>query len=210
MKQTKSEITMIYTRSKVLNVTFILFFAFSSILVSAQGGTLGPTFFSEDKVNDILSHRDAVAVRFYNVVENENTTALTTMAIGVRQDGSEINGGLFARKYKVNEGVVGVQTTINGVSRNTATALCAGVTAQGLLSFSADFPKETIQSMMNVKDANGVQILQVSSGANPTFEASSAEAANGSWTAPKNAEKSTSTEPCPTFCDSDNSHYVNR
>lgn len=201
---------MIYTRSKISTLFSLFLFTFSTVFMSAQQGGVSPTFFSETLINDILSHRDAAGVRFYNVVASESTTELTSMAIGIRQDGSEINDGLFARKYEVNEGVSGNEGLTKGVSRNTAIDLCAGVTAQNLVSFSADFSKEILQNMINVKDANGIQLVQATSAENATFEVSSAELSNGSWTSPKAAESSTCTDPCPSYCDADDSKYVNR
>ncbi len=187
----------------------MIFFTISTLSASAQGGEFPATYYSADKISSILSAKECVGVRFYNVVMPENNAVLTTLAIGIKADSSEIYNILNAdRKYQVNLGIVAGRDAYDPTSKNNARELCV-VVARTMTSFSASFTKIELQTAITYTGATGLQVSLSSAGTNNTFSITSATLSGGKVTLPTNGARYTCAEPCPSQCGNP-SHYINQ
>lgn len=180
----------------------------------AMPGADGPGFtsaiFSKSVLNDLLSDRDCAGIRFYNVMINGQGTL---MAIGMRADSSDINGGLFASPYKANLPTTEDPMRITGLGRGAAKDACEGMAGAGYTSFSAFASGRDVQELLALEGCEGLQAVPAS-GSGTTAIMITAVRMDGSNTVPLGSggmyERSTA-EPCPNSCgpESQYARYIN-
>lgn len=182
-------------------ITVILLFAFFSATPAGMPGTAPTTqeaFFPQETLTNILEQNGCVAIRIYNAKYPEES-AESPMAIGIKEDGSEIYNGLASKsKYQYFEGLDENKAVIDPLNRNRALDACSNLAEN--LRFNASFSAAEINSMLDVEGTTGLRIVETTSGDNKTFAASSARIVGGKIEQMANAVSVTSTEPCPTLC----------
>ena len=187
------------TRTYALLCIIIVF----SASVSAQD--LTATFFGSSAMTKIMDHKDCTGVRFYNVVK-PGTSELTTMAIGIRADNTEISN--ISNRYHMFLSVSGSRVTYDKLSKNKARDLCQEVKGMNIVSFSASFSKSELVGMLSSGSSNGIIIQQKTTESLATFEAGAGILAAGRFDPAPNSIPKISSEPCPSYC-GNSSNYVN-
>lgn len=193
-------------KQALILIVFGLFFA----SIHAQENSAVKAYFDAGILNEIVSEKNCVGLRFYNAIDEKNPSEITVMVIGIRDDGSEISGGLFSGpKYKLAEGISDGRAVYEGISKSKAKANCEAIKAKGMLSFSASFSAKDISDMLGLNGASGILIVELSDKSNENFSAQASNLKNGTPSTLGGTEALISTEPCPTIC-GDSGNYLNR
>jgi hypothetical protein len=166
--------------------------------------------FDAATLNDIMSDRDCASVRFYNSMPDGSTTG-TVMVIGVKADGSEITGGLFAQAYKASMGLADDRAIIDGQTKGGAGKACVNITAGGSASYSAAFAKADVQTLLGQAGCNGIRVTPDEANGSTTMriEAVTIARSAASVIGAGAGFELVCGDPCPAFCGSPLSHYVN-
>ena len=206
--------------SPQLLLPFALGLSFWSVSHSTAHATLlaGPApsagfteaVFDAATLNEIMADRDCASVRFYNSMPDGSSTG-TVMAIGVRSDGSEITGGLFAHAYKVSVGVADDHAIIDGQTKSGAGKACVNITSGGGASYSASFTKADVVALLGQSGCNGVRVTPGEMNGSTTMKLESVTIARSAATVlgAGSGFELICGDPCPAFCGSPLSHYVN-
>lgn len=130
----------------------------ATALVTPETAGFEDAYFSRSGLQGMLSHPEATGIRFYNVKINSTDTQGTVMAIAVRADDSEIDGGATSRRYVRSDGYSGSGIRSTDLSCADAEAHCANMTASGLTSFSSTFTRAEIQALTAAHMANTLRV----------------------------------------------------
>jgi len=174
----------------------------ASSTLSAQDASLA--FFDVETITKIMGHRDCTGIRFYKVLK-PGTSDVSTMAIGVRADNSEISN--FSNRYYLFSGKGAEGLEINKLSKSKAVEACLKLKERGDRSFAATFTKEDLTSMLTASEAKGIVVKEKKLETDIVFEAQAAVLIEGSPAPLQRSEAMRSGEPCPTFC-GDTRNYI--
>ena len=130
----------------------------------SEGVGFTEAIFSSASMQSIMSDRDCVGVRFYNAKLSATAPQGTLMAVGIRADGSDINGGILAHPYVACAPSAQNPAAVSTLSRNGASGACADLAAGGDTSFSASVPKADLSSLLAMAGCNGVRVLPIEGG----------------------------------------------
>ncbi len=159
------------------------------------GGGAGFTeaVFDAALLQSLLDEKECAGIRFYNIML-EPTSPGTVMAIGIRGDKSEINGGLFASPYKVS--------TSSALSRNNAAEACGNMRTAGNTSYSASFTKEEILALLKVVGCTALRITPTDEKGTPSMRiaAVSLEEGRANELGSGDGFERSCGDPCPTIC----------
>lgn len=180
----------------------LLFLLAASSTLSAQDASLA--FFDVETITKILDHRDCTGVRFYKVLK-PGTSDVSTMAIGVREDNSEISN--FSNRYHLFSGKGAEGIEIDKLSKSKAKEACLKLRERGENSFAATFTKEDLTSMLTTSEARGIVVKEKKMETDTVFEAQAAVLIEGSPAPLQSSAAMRSGEPCPTFC-GDTRNYI--
>ena len=179
---------------------------------SAPSASAGFTeaVFDAATLNNIMSDRDCASIRFYNSMPDGSNSG-TVMVIGVKADGSEITGGLFAQAYKASMGMADDHAIIDGQSKSGAARACVNITAGGNASYSAAFAKADVQTLLGQAGCNGIRVTPDEANGSTTMklEAVTIARSAASVIGAGPGFELVCGDPCPAFCGSPLSHYVN-
>ncbi len=166
--------------------------------------------FDAATLNNILSESNCASIRFYNSMPDGSNTG-TVMVIGVKSDGSEMTGGLFAKSYKVSMGMVDDHGIIDGQSKGGAAKACVNITAGGNASYSAAFATADVQTLLGQAGCNGIRVTPDEANGSATMKLEAVTIAGGaaSVLGAGAGFELVCGDPCPAFCGSPLSHYVN-
>lgn len=183
----------------------------AAVAQSAPGGAPEMQHvFDKSTLEDLMNDSEVESLRFYNVKESP-TAELTTMVIGVRADGSEVNEGWLARPYKRADGISNGKVDIKKLSCNNAASNCSNVTSSGGTSYCGTFSNSTVAAMLNQPNADGLRADVTVLNGMTTIEVAvvdiEGDSATDLGTGPGFVEADP--EPCPNVCGDEN-NYVNR
>lgn len=164
----------------------------------------GPGFstaaFPNTLLNTILSDRDCSAVRFYNIIAPSNPAAGTLMVVGIRTDGTEINGGLFAHPYKANTPSGQDPVANTALTRAQAAEACAAMQRTGDQSFSTTMTKADLQAVMGFQGSTAVQLRPASGGGVLRVAPVKVEGGRIVELDPGGGASRNTSDPCPVAC----------
>lgn len=158
-------------------------------------------------LNTILADRNCVSVRFYNVITPANAAG-SLMVIGVKADGTELNGGLFAAPYKANTPNAQDPSAITGLSRSNAVEACAAMARSGATSFSTSMDKAALQGVMGFQGCTAVRLRSATGGGVLKVEPVKIEGGRVLELDPAGGAARMTSDPCPAACGL-RSNYVN-
>lgn len=184
------------TRAQAKALTLSFLFLFSTAVASAQ--EVSPAFFDTETINKILSHRNCEGIRFYKVLK-PGSTEISAMAIGIRNDKSEISN--LTNRYYVFTKVTSEGLNLDKLSQNKAAEACQRLKDSGVSPFAASFSKEELTSMLKEVPVGGIVVREKKmQDAAPIFQAQAATMRMGEISPVTSSAIMTSGEPCPTFC----------
>jgi hypothetical protein len=164
--------------------------------------------FNGAALRELLGDREAIGLRFYNVVLPDGRGS--AMAVAIRSDGTEIKEGLFANPYKACAMNVQDPLQVIAFSRNEAGSACARMAQGGTASFSASIGNAEVLALLDEPGAMGIRITPVEGNGGLTFrltavsvergEVRAVGAEGGSWRI--------CGDPCPVACGPP-SNYIN-
>lgn len=165
-----------------------------------------------DDIRDAIKPDRCAKLRFYNVMTPDGNK--TTVMIGVNGKGDEINGLLTFKEYKCYRGLSNASCMVEGLSRNDAVRACDAMSNAGFASYSAQFTKESLNSMLNQATANGANAVRITPDLfnnenSMRIEPVRIEDGKATTVEMGEAGNMISTEPCPPVCGPDE-YYLNR
>lgn len=169
--------------------------------------------FSRSGLLGMLSHSEATGIRFYNVKASSSDPSGTVMAIAVREDGSEIDGGFSSKRYVRSDGYTGSGVRSTELSCEEAEAHCANVTASGLISFCSTFSRAEITSLTSNYRANTLRLTPGESEGHNTMMMESVSLIRGEMTDLGSGQgfDVMDGDPCPIACGvGQEENYINR
>ena len=195
----------------------VLTFSFQSINAVSQDTGSDPAVetpgfqtavFDMNTLNKIFKKAECVAVRFYNVLPEAGASEGTVLAIGIDQNGAELNKGFFVSPYKRADGIFNDRINIKSLTRSKAVEGCNYLVDAKHHSYSASFSRDIIDVLKDVADCNSFIITpQVSPKNGLSMNIAAAKFDNVSAKS-LNVDDSC-TDPCPLICGPD-ANYLNR
>ncbi len=162
--------------------------------------------FPVEVLNDIMKDGECDSLRFYNIIDPSDPSAGTLMVIGVKKNGSELNGGLFGAPYKANTPKENDPAKINGLSKSDAAKACEAMAGSGKTSFSTCIFKDALSALIGVEGCTVVQLVSSSGGG--VLQVSPAKIVDGKVVVIEGGAKQLTSDPCPVACGL-RTNYVN-
>lgn len=197
-----------------LSAHYFFFPTNSEISYSIQEKSPGfaEAIYSINDVQDILNPSKCVKLRFYNAMTPEGK--MTTIMIGVNNKGNEINGLLSFKAYKCYIGLNESGCNVQGLTKNQAESATAAIANAGFSSYSAQFTKESLITMIDRAKESGANAIRITPDLYNNDNSMRIEVIrieSGKLTTIETGAESSllSTEPCPPVCGPDE-YYLNR
>ena len=164
-------------------------------------------YFDTATLNMLMSDPTCVSVRFYNARRLANDTKGTAIAIGVRNDRSEIyNGGSW--KYRLYDRLNASSTTILSLTKAEAQTRIGYVKSAGEKYYAAEWTRSALATYLSAAGCNGIRLRPKQVGANWSMELHPVRIASGMATVNPAPLPSICTEPCPTYCGTLPSNFI--
>lgn len=181
-----------------------------SLDTPSEGVGFTEAVFTSSRMQSIMSDRDCVGVRFYNAKLSASAPQGTLMAVGVRADGSDINGGILTHPYVACAPSAQDPAAVSTLSRNGASGVCANIVAAGGTSFSATVPKADLSSLLAMAGCNGVRVLPIvgGSGTSLLLRAVTIDRAVVTDLGSGSGYERRAGDPCPAICGNP-ANYIN-
>jgi hypothetical protein len=179
-------------------------------LMPPAGAGFTEAVFDAATLNTIMANGNCEGLRFYNVLPDGANTS-TVMVIGAAADGSELSGSLFAKAYKAAAGLQDDHMIVHDRSKSAAAKGCLNMANGGSTSFSASFAKADVLTLLGQSGCNGLRVSPAEANGSITMKLESVTIAHSAATVLGSGSgfDLVCGDPCPSFCGSPLSHYVN-
>lgn len=192
------------------NLRLLPIIALTAVLFLQADASRGAiALFGADQLRDILNDTECSGLRFYNVML-DGATEPTVMVVGIRSDGSDLNGGFLAHPYWASAATASDPMAGHSLSRGQAAGACERIASLGIVSFSASLTREDAMALLSLNGCAALSVVGVDHRGSSGFqvEAMAMDRNAAVRLGEGEAYLRMCGEPCPTAC-GPSSNYIN-
>lgn len=179
-----------------------------------KGGKPGMTeaVFDADDIRKVIDRdTNTTSLRFYAARKEENNAVGTAIMIGTNTGGRD----LYTERtspYVISMGMIANGTETKDLTEEEAKQHLRWINQAGDILFATNFSLRDVNSLLGNKECNGIQLVTKGpdSHGNFTMIAYAVKITAGRATIIAGAPSFTCAQPCPSYCGSDPSPYLNK
>lgn len=178
-----------------------------------KGGNPGmkEAYFDADDIRDVIKHDSTTtALRFYAARKEENNAVGTAIMIGTNIDGKDLYEKDTSR-YVISMGLIPNGTETKNLIEEEAKQHLRWVKQSGDVLFATNFSLRDVDTLLAQLKCNGIKLVYKGpdGDGNYTMTAYAVTIDSSGARVIPHAPSFTCSQPCPSYCGSDPSYYLN-